>query len=182
MFYNPHFDAQRGSWQWAGPEIVAQIRASGRFNLIAAPHVRLFEGVTPAERAAFCNLSDGNGVLFDPGSARSIDMTYTLAGDIYLGEFSSQLYEFLVMPRPCVFIDIKGDGGAGDSKLPDMWRCGETVTRVADVVIALDRAIARHGEFLAQQQALVTDGFGDLSISASERAAEELIEMASLAA
>lgn len=182
VFYNPHFDAQRGSWQWAGPEIVAQIRASGRFNLIAAPHVRLFEGVTPAERAAFCNLSDGNGVLFDPGSARSIDMTYTLAGDIYLGEFSSQLYEFLVMPRPCVFIDIKGDGGAGDSKLPDMWRCGETVTRVADVIIALDRAIARHGEFLAQQQALVTDGFGDLSISASERAAEELIEMASLAA
>ncbi|QGN55394.1 glycosyl transferase [Novosphingobium sp. Gsoil 351] len=182
VLYNPHFDAQRGSWQWAGPQIVGQIRASGRFNLITAPHVRLFEGASAAERAAFRDQSDGTHALFDPGSERSIDMTYTLAGDIYLGEFSSQLYEFLVIPRPCVFIDIKGDGGAGDSKLPDMWRCGETVTRVEDVVPALDRAIARHGEFLAQQEALVRDGYGDQSVSASERAAQELIEMAGLAA
>ena len=38
---------------------------------------------------------------FDPGSPASTDMTYTRAADIYLGDVSSQVYEFIAEPRPC---------------------------------------------------------------------------------
>lgn len=40
----------------------------------------------------------------DIGSDCSIDMTHTEAADIYLGEVSSQICEFLVRPRPCIFL------------------------------------------------------------------------------
>ena len=32
-------------------------------------------------------------------------MTYMLAADIYLGDVSSQVYEFLLEPRPCIFLN-----------------------------------------------------------------------------
>jgi len=177
VLYNPHFHARRGSWQAFGPEIVARIRKSGRFNLIVAPHVRLFENAPEEERAKWAALSDGAHMLFDPGSERSMDMTYTLAADIYLGEFSSQLYEFLIYPRPCVFIDVLGDGGAGDTALPAMWASGETVRRAEDVVPALARAAERHPEFIGHQRDLVRRAFGDADSDAADRAADALLAM-----
>ena len=104
-------------------------------------------------------------------------MTYTLAADIYLGDFSSQLYEFLVLPRACVFLDVRGEGGIDDSKLPEMWRCGETVTGLEDVIGALDRSMKRHPEYRPHQSALVLDAYGDPAISASMQASDELIAM-----
>ncbi len=32
-------------------------------------------------------------------------MSYTTAADIYLGDVSSQVYEFLYEPRPCLFLN-----------------------------------------------------------------------------
>ena len=177
VLYNPHFDARRGSWQRWGPDIVERIRDSGRFNLIVAPHVRLFAGTSTEKLAQLRALSNATDFIFDPGSERSIDMTYTLAADIYLGEFSSQLYEFLAIPRATVFFDIRGDGGAEDSKLPEMWLTGETVTGVEAIVPALDRAMEQHADFRSRQLALVAEACGDPNFSAAERAATELLSM-----
>ena len=177
VLYNPHFHSRRGSWQAFGPQIVERIRDCGHFNLIVAPHVRLFESAPPQERARWAALSDGARLIFDPGSERSIDMSYTLAGDIYLGEFSSQLYEFLIEPRPAVFIDVLGDGGQDDTNLPAMWATGETVRRVEDIVPALLRVRDRHAEFRGRQRALTRRAFGDLESDAAELAADALLAM-----
>lgn len=177
VLYNPHFHPRRGSWQAFGPQIVERIRDCGHFNLIVAPHVRLFESTPPAERAQWAALSDGARLIVDPGSERSIDMTYTLAADIYLGEFSSQLYEFLIDPRPAVFIDVLGDGGQDDTNLPTMWVTGETVRDVEDIVPALLRARQRHAEFVELQRALTRRAFGDLESDAAKLAADVLLGM-----
>lgn len=177
VLYNPHFHPRRGSWQGFGPEIVDRIMADGHFNLIVAPHVRLFEDASEEERARWSALSDNDRLLVDPGSERSMDMTYTLAADIYLGEHSSQLYEFLLFPRPCVFFDIVGDGGAGDTNLPTMWKLGETVLQVEDIVPALRRAEQRHAEFIELQRQVTRRAFGDPEDDAAERAADELLAM-----
>ena len=44
-------------------------------------------------------------ILIDTGSERCVDMTYTSAADIYVGDVSSQVCEFLETPRPCVFLN-----------------------------------------------------------------------------
>src|SRR3546814_13919965 len=42
------------------------------------------------------------------GSERSIDMSYTGSADLYLGDVSSQVAEYLYRPRPCVFLNAQG--------------------------------------------------------------------------
>ena len=55
-------------------------------------------------------------------------MAYTQRADIYLGDVSSQVYEFLLNPRPCVFLNPRRFD----------WR--ETATIAADVFVR--RALA----------------------------------------
>ena len=42
-------------------------------------------------------------IRVDLGSPASTDMRYTLPSDVYLGDASSQVYEFLIKPRHCIF-------------------------------------------------------------------------------
>lgn len=175
ILYNPHFHPRRGSWQRFGRTLIEAVRTDGTFNLIVAPHVRLFAGASAQERAGLQALADPGWLIVDTGSDRLMDMTYTLGADIYVGDFSSQLYEWLIFPRPCVFIDQEGDGGAGDTKLPEMWSLGETITSPADLLPALHRATAKHADFKARQIAVMHDAIGDIRIPADELAAERII-------
>src|SRR3546814_16116783 len=71
--------------------------------LVVAPHVRLFAEASDAERAAVAKLAVPGKVMIDLASDRLFDMSYTSGADIYLGDVSSQVYEFLATPRPCLF-------------------------------------------------------------------------------
>src|SRR5690606_13806940 len=93
VLYNPHFHPRLSSWKHAR-SVIAAIRDSGLFNLIVAPHVRLFAASDRRQRAEWEELAVPDQVLVDLGSPRSMDMTYTLAADLYLGDVSSQVYEF----------------------------------------------------------------------------------------
>ena len=48
------------------------------------------------------------------GSVRSIDMTYTDQASVYIGDVSSQVYEFLRRPRPCIFLNFDRTAWQGD--------------------------------------------------------------------
>src|SRR3546814_20602400 len=73
--------------------------------LVVAPHVRLFAEASDAERAAVAKLAVPGKVMIDLASDRLFDMSYTSGADIYLGDVSSQVYEFLATPRPCLFLN-----------------------------------------------------------------------------
>ncbi len=175
ILYNPHFHPRRGSWEQFGRALIDALGQDRAFNLIVAPHVRLFADASASEREALEALGDPNWLIIDTGSSRSMDMTYTLGADIYLGDFSSQLYEWLIFPRPCVFIDQVGDGGAGDTKLPEMWSMGETVTSFADLLPALSRARVSHPDYRHRQSALMHDAVGDFREPADEVAADAIV-------
>jgi hypothetical protein len=177
ILYNPHFDERRGTWSSFGRNLIDTLRVDGRFNLIVAPHVRLFERMSMDDKGALQALADPNWLIIDTGSPRCCDMTYTLAADIYLGDFSSQLFEWLTLPRPCVFIDKVGDGGKGDSKLPAMWSLGETVTDPDQVLGALLRAEALHDQYKHRQSSEMKAATGDPAQPADEIAAAEILAL-----
>src|SRR5205085_183045 len=99
---NPHFDRSLGSWTAWGPQILRAFAGQRDFNLIFAPHLRLF-GSRPAEAiAALAPFREHPGIHIDLGdTTAAIDMTYTRLADVYLGDASSQVYEFLRTPKPC---------------------------------------------------------------------------------
>jgi len=175
VLYNPHFHPRRGTWARFGRPLIEALREDRGFNLIVAPHMRLFQSRPDEEIEALRALSEPDWLIVDPGSDRSTDMTYTMAADIYLGDFSSQLYEYLIEPRPCVLIDQLGDGGRDDTMLPRMWSLGERVTEVEQIMPALRRATARHAEHCEAQRATVREAIGLLDEDAGEVAADLIL-------
>src|SRR3546814_19013401 len=66
---------------------------SNRYNLIFAPHVRLFDPPAAECYAQFERYRKLPHMHIDLGSERSIDMSYTGSADLYLGDVSSQVAE-----------------------------------------------------------------------------------------
>ena len=183
ILYNPHFLAALSSWQRHGAEIVRRIALDGRFNLIVAPHVRLCDnrGRRKAFLAELASYADLPNVHIDPGSDRSIDMTYTAMADLYLGDVSSQIYEFLRSPRPCLFVN---GNGRPWRECPDHahWRFGPVCDDGSAILSALDEAFASHPAFVAEQRRGFSDTF-DLrdGASHSHRAAAAIADFLKLA-
>jgi CDP-glycerol glycerophosphotransferase (TagB/SpsB family) len=176
VLYNPHFDPSLSSWETFGPSLAAAFRDQDQYNLVIAPHVRLARGWTPAQRAAFEALAVEDRILVDAGSTRSHDMTYTLAADIYVGDVSSQVYEFLARPRPCVFLD-KGLSPAPHDSSFAFWSLGERIEDPAAVLAAVARAEAAHGAYRERQRLAAVAALGPLD-GAAQAAAQVLLRIA----
>ena len=106
VVYNPHFDQRVASWNKWGIRVLEFFAAHPEYNLIFAPHVVLFRRrLRHGTKSVPRKFRKCPNILIDLGSMASVDMTYMLAADIYLGDVSSQVYEFLWKPRPCIFLN-----------------------------------------------------------------------------
>jgi hypothetical protein len=175
VVYNPHFDQDVASWSRMGLAVLDFFLANPAWNLIFAPHVVLFRrhrrhgAVLPDRYRKAAN------ILIDTGSERSVDMTYLRAADLYLGDVSSQVYEFLEEPRPCIFLNAHGVPWQGDPCYLH-WTLGQVVERVEPGLgEALAAAFPRHSAFLPRQRELFAYTFHDEPGStAAERGAEAI--------
>ena len=183
VLYNPHFEPRLSSWYTMGEQIVEWFAQQDRYNLIVSPHVMLFQRRLHASvehrqmrwrRALPEHLLHLPNVLVDTGSARSVDMTYTRSADIYLGDVSSQIYEWIVRPRPAIFLNPLHVDWVGN---PDFahWRLGAVVDQVAHLPEALDHATAHPGQYRSAQEQALRDTFDVTDRSASSRAAEAIV-------
>lgn len=150
VFYNPHFCPTLSSWPRQGKAVLDWFAGQDEFNLIFAPHIRLFQSASRKTRDGLQAAAIPDKILVDPGSERSCDMTYTFAADIYLGDVSSQVYEFISTPRPCVFLDAHATTWEHDPNYA-CWHFGEVVRTLPDLAQALRQARVRHPEYAARQ-------------------------------
>lgn len=173
VLYNPHFKRELSSLPVARA-VIAAFAAQQRFNLVFAPHIRAFEDADAAERASWTALAVENQISVDLGSDRLLDMSYAIGADIYLGDVSSQVYEFLSEPRPCVFVDSHNVAWRGDPSYA-FWNLGDVCTPDA-VLASVTDAPARHHHYIEAQRSAVGASFGD-SRGAALRAAERILQL-----
>lgn len=177
ILYNPHFSAELGSWARDGHEIVRHIVESGRFNLIVAPHIRLCDtrkGRAAAE-AVFGMFRPFPQVHLDLGSERSIDMTYTSLADVYLGDVSSQIYEFIRTQRPCAFVNSHGADWHGDPSYSH-WHLGPVFDHPDMAVAAIDLSMRSHRDYRDRQREAFVDTVDEhAGRGSSMRAAEAIM-------
>jgi len=173
VLYNPHFREDVSSWPTLGPVMLEQFAAQRELKLIFAPHVRLFddrrrraEGLR--RLAAF---RDCPNIVIDLGSERSVDMTYTALADLYVGDASSQVYEYLRRPRPCLFLNDRGRDWASDESYAH-WRFGPVAGPGDDLVAAARLALDGHARFLPAQRKGFAHTFELTGVPSSDRAAE----------
>jgi len=114
-------------------------------------------------------------ILIDPASPRLMDMTYTAVADIYIGDVSSQVYEFIARPKPCLFLNAHGVDWKGN---PDylFWTLGDVIERPDQIMPAVREASARHGHYRDAQVTLANATLGDRRPGAAERAADAIME------
>lgn len=184
VLYNPHPSPALSSWFRMGPQILDWFAKSDRYNLIFAPHVMLFKKRVTASLSPFA-LGWNHGprpehyehdhMLIDTGSAASLDMTYTNAADIYLGDASSQVYEFIRRPRPCIFLNPRGVPWQGN---PDFahWRAGQVAGSIDELAAALESVPQLTPEMRERQNDMFRYSFSLDERPSSERAAQAILD------
>jgi hypothetical protein len=184
VLYNPHFSPTLSSWFKMGEQILDYFYNNDKFNLIFAPHVMLYKRkahIAPASlafgwtRKMARRYQDCPHILIDTGSIACTDMTYTLASDVYLGDVSSQIWEFLVKPRPCVFANTHKVAWDKDPNYLH-WHTGLVFDDIQDLDSCLERAISTHGTYLAKQVELFKYTFDITEEPSSRRAANAILK------
>ncbi len=172
VLYNPHHDERHGSWRAMGRQVLEYFAQSGRFNLIFAPHIRMKDDGVFAQNE-FQRYQNLEHMLIDTGSPRSVDMSYSLTADIYLGDWSSQLYEFLLRPRPAIFLNPNRLEWRGREEY-SWWSLGKVAENISEMHAALIAADAWRAQFEDRQKAAFDYTFASLPEPAPERAARAI--------
>jgi CDP-glycerol glycerophosphotransferase (TagB/SpsB family) len=178
VLYNPHFDPKLSSWPRWGHAILAAFARQERYNLIFAPHIRLLEGARPSQVASLRAFQDCAHIHMDLGTLAAIDMTYTQMADIYLGDVSSQVYEFLRTRKPCLFLNSHDVAWRSDEGYHH-WRFGPVADSADNILSEIDDARRSHADFRRTQDAGFETTFdlaGDSSSRRAARAIERLID------
>ena len=114
-------------------------------------------------------------ILLDPGSPASIDMTYTRAADIYLGDVSSQVYEFLYLPRPCIYLNRARDQWEGNDTFR-LWRFGQVLESLDELPDALASARRDPDRYREEQEHAFQEAFELTDTPSAVRAADAIAE------
>ncbi|MEO5809842.1 MAG: glycosyl transferase [Sphingomicrobium sp.] len=166
--YNPHFDRKVSSWYAHGRSFMAAAAVIPEWNFLVAPHVKLASGRS-------LGVAPAPNIRIDPGSTHSIDMSYTRAADVYIGDASSQAYEFIRKPRPCIFLNLDHRAWQDDPSYAH-WRLGQVIGNLSDLRPALERAEAMQELYAPLQRAALAHSIDQSPIPASVRQADAILE------
>ena len=170
ILYNPHFDPKLSSWLTHGPEILRALEALTGYNVIIAPHTKMARNSSPIRSSA-------PHIRIDMGSRHSIDMSYTNSADIYLGDVSSQVYEYLLRPRPCAFFNLDHIDYRDDPNFSH-WKLGQVIEDIGDLPAVLDRAASAQAGFAKIQREAVKWSIDEGPEPASHRQADAILAFA----
>ena len=174
VLYNPHKARGLQSYKKFIEPMIAQFSDQSEYNLIVAPHVKMFDRKSEQKRELWRKRSTP-AIMFDPGSDRSVDNSYTLVADIYIGDVSSQVYEFIAQPRPCIFLNAHGHDWRDDPNFLH-WHLGEVIDDPNEIIDAVKRAYDVFPKYLPLQQELAAKTLG-LSVEGStKRTADYILE------
>jgi hypothetical protein len=173
ILYTPHWRRHRSSWWDWGRSIVELLAGQHDYNVIFAPHQRLREQV-PELPTLVAELNRLPHVHADLDSFAMVDGSYTAAADIYLGDTSSQVVEFLARPRPVVFLNSQRIDWRATSD-HGFWECGEVLDRLDGLMAALARAPSLHEQYLPVQTAFASASLGELDGGAPARIVAQIL-------
>ena len=184
VLYNPHYSPNVSSWYDMGMDILDYFYNSDEFNLIFAPHVMLFTRKVQISQETFSmrwvrripvRFYDCNHILIDTDSIACTDMSYTLAANIYMGDVSSQFHEFLIRPRPCIFVNAHHVDWKDDPSYLN-WHTGPVLDDFEQLDECLHHSIASHEDYRPKQEELFRSTFDiDPQVTSSERAAKAIL-------
>lgn len=172
VIYSPHFNPNETSWYEWGLDVLEYFYRNKDFNLIFAPHVMLFAKQHHNLPEKYLN---ADNMHVDVNSISLSDMSYTKIADIYLGDVSSQIYEFIgYKTRPCIFLNAHNANWQGKDSFR-MWLNGDVVDQINDMDAVVRRASSRFSTYQTLQEKIVRETFSTSAKSPGLRAADAIV-------
>lgn len=184
VLYNPHCHPHLSSWFRDGLSVFEFFRTHPEYNLVFAPHVMLFAKRLHAcampwrlqwRRSIPSRYRTSPNIRVDTTSTACVDRTYTRASDLYLGDVSSQIYEFLQTPRPAIFLNSHRFAWQGDANFKH-WSLGTVIEDVSALGALLKDQTWYDERLRLRQEQAFTETFGDQVQGGGLRAAEAIAD------
>jgi hypothetical protein len=178
VIYNPHFTPEVSSWHKDGIKVLDFFNSQNDYNLIFAPHINLFNKVGGETETDFLETYKNNKNIFiDTGSVACVEMTYIKLADLYLGDVSSQVSEFIITPRSCVFINTHNVSYKDNPDYPS-WQAGEVINDISLLNETLAKASKNFDQYKEIQIDLTQKNFDQTGKeSPSIRGALEILKL-----
>jgi len=177
ILYTPHWDPELSSYKEWSREIIDYFKLNQQYNLILAPHIQLKHWKFKYGYDTNFDISKASNILIDFESINSVNGTYLYASDIYIGDVSSQVYEFLaVKPRSCIFLNPKKLAWKNN---PDFkfWELGNVIEDFNEFDTVLSKSILQN--FYSELQSNRLKSYISVTKQKpSQRAAEAILEFA----
>ncbi len=181
ILYNPHFRREFSSYFEWGEKILDFFYHHKEYNLIFAPHMRLFDK-RYRDRISEKHISKkyfkANNIRIDLGSIQSVDMSYTSSAEIYMGDISSQVYEFLLTGlKPVIYLNAHHVNWKNNPFYSN-WKFGKVINQIKDLGQVLENSDKWKNEYINIQQNALEYTF-DISPnkSSSYRVAEAIYNL-----
>ena len=173
VIYNPHFNQSESSWTKWGEYILNYFYNSQDYNLIFAPHILLF---SKTKKGLTKKYSQAKNIYIDLESHNLTDMSYTRIADIYLGDVSSQVYEFIgYKNRPCLFLNPNQEKWMNNNNFR-MWNMGDVISDIDTFDSSIKNAKNNFINYAKTQDVYSKETFSTAEIPASQRAAKAISE------
>ncbi len=175
--YNPHYAKHLTSWDMYGHAVLGFFTKNPQYNLVFAPHIKVFDAHMPRELNRYEQYSN---IIVDISSDKLMDATYTREADVYIGDVSSQVYEFLYFAlKPVIFINAFNSGSWEDNPSLQMWKMGIVVNEISGLPEALVNARLSHARFIGVQRALIERKFSKAEVCPGLMGAQAIAHYAS---
>ena len=127
VYYNPHWDMQLSSYLKWRKFILDFFSENKDYNLIFSPHILVKHLSKKAGYEIEHSEINFDNIKIDYDSERCVDGTYNSIADIYVGDVSSMVTEWVMLrPRPCIFINAHQIHWMGNEDY-HFWKCGSVI-------------------------------------------------------
>tara|TARA_A100001011_G_C14318493_1_gene849189 strand:+ start:1579 stop:2652 length:1074 start_codon:yes stop_codon:yes gene_type:complete len=152
FYYVPHWDLKFSSYLKWRKVILNYFISNEQYNLIFAPHP-LIKHLSKKEGYKIeSNLKNANNIIVDHGGKNSIDGTYSSLADIYIGDISSIVTEWILQkPRPCIFINAHGKNWENNDDYY-MWKFGSVISDFNDFENVVKKSISSNNNETVQKK------------------------------
>jgi hypothetical protein len=170
VLYSPHWEEKLSSYKKWGEDIIKYFFNQQDLNLIFAPHVQIKHWKNKYGYNINFDAYNCDTVHIDFDSVKSVDLSYLHIADLYLGDVSSIVYEWIaIKPRPCVFLNANTIQWR-DNVDYRFWDFGPVVENIHELAVKLNKSF-KDDSFLHIQKERITEYMDITDIPSSQRAA-----------
>ncbi len=170
VLYSPHWKKELSSFKKWGEDVVKYFLNQQDLNLIFAPHIQIKHWKNIYRYNIDFGAYNCDNIHIDFDSLKSVDSSYLQIADLYLGDVSSIVYEWIaIKPRPCVFLNAHSVRWRNDMDYR-FWDFGPVVENFPDLAEKLYASI-KDKTFMNVQKDRIKEYMDITDIPSSYRAA-----------